>query len=186
MGALRVLFENLKAASTMKNITLLLGEEHNYDYNVNLPKIVMAPMGGSLSDPGGRGYSKQPLTTEPKLPVSLAYVDEMIDFHCWGANAANPHNSSLNFDQVELVRDALLQALQEQKFTGLYWRPITQKHYYHEGNLKYGRVIIVSCKLEITIADEPEVDAVPQLIDITKAFVSFDLDDESDDDADDH
>lgn len=169
MGVYGTLMTMLTAAPTMQGVSVFFGEE-NISSRPMLPYICIVPTGGPYDEPG---YAKD---LNPGIEAIWA-VKSTIDIYLWHAalDSVGQPSSDLaaHADAISDLRARVLQAFQNQRPYGLYFKPQSERWSLMEGaNKRYGRCLVLSMMAEIPIPDVNPIDATVQTLTLSATITT--------------
>lgn len=180
IGAIKTLVTMLGAFLTPYGIQCVYGEEFVWSNAVQLPCVVVAPLGGTWEQ---NGYARDPLVSsggDPAFSYAPSQMErnrwmthEDIQIYCWSADVdANGREKDTatpvdHANAVENLRAKVLQALQDQAPNGLMYRPVSgQWVWAGSETLRYGRAYVLTVNVDITVPDIIPVDATVEEVTI--------------------
>lgn len=166
LGSLKTLYTALVNAPTLAGTSVVYGEENKYAQDYPLPLFVVIPIGGPFQP--GQGYIKGLGQT---VAVIWA-VDEQIDVAVWAAvgDGALPID---NADAAENAAALMLQALANQRPSGLTYRPVSRSWRTLDGDLsRYGRALILSFVAQVPIPGVSPVMATVTSVEIDESITA--------------
>lgn len=154
LGSLKTLLTTLQASALLAMapaVTVVFGEEALVAYDAALPLVVMVPAGG----PWEIGYYQGADQDQD----GAWSTSESCDFYIFAASTTStaPIDQA---DAVESVRARLLQAMQGQQDSGLWWAPVSGQWLTGANELaRYGHAYRLSILLSIAVPGVVPVDA---------------------------
>ena len=177
-GALKTLVTTLTAAPSLRNATVLFGEENINAQDATLPFVCVVPVGGPWSNPTDLpGYYRN-----ADLELNNIWMtQESIDLYLWAADSDPSAQPLDHADAVETFRQEVLQALQYQvayadvtgtKHRGFKFNPVSGRWaQMNQASVRYGRAYVLTVTVDITAIDVLPVDALPpQTLEINPSF----------------
>lgn len=167
-GALKTLVLTLTASLATRGVSVAFGEENVSAQEFNTPTICIVPSAGSykIETPA---YAKD---QDPDRQPGWA-LDEMIDIVCWGYSDAADATPIDHADATENLRAYVLQSLFDQRETGLYYVPVSEKWaFMQDAQNRYGRGLVITVRCEISVLNVPSIDADVDEVDATVAIES--------------
>lgn len=171
LGSIKNLYTALTIAPSLSGASVLFGEEEEFAKNVPMPYrypvVLIMPVGGPFKR--GQGYIKD---ADETIDIIWS-CDEAIDIAVWnvGANGAN----SLQIDNADATEDTaglVLQALENQRPSGLTYVPVNRRWQRMSGALsRYGRSLVLTVQAEIPIPGATGGTTIPSAVDITTTIV---------------
>lgn len=145
LGSLKMLYTALVNAPTLAGTSVVYGEENEAAQDYPLPMFVIMPQGGPFLP--GQGYIKGLGQT-----VAVIWtIDEQIDVAVWAAAGAGALPID-NADATENAAALMLQALANQRPSGLTYRPVSRTWKTMSGAFsRYGRALILSFVAQVPI-----------------------------------
>lgn len=144
LGSLKNLYTALQTAPTLAGMSVVYGEEEQNDQSLPLPMFVIMPQGGPFQP--GQGYIKGLGQT-----VAVIWtVDEQIDVAVWATAVSGLPID--NADATEQAAALMLQALANQRPSGLTYRPVSRRWQLMQGAYtRYGRALVLSFVAQVPI-----------------------------------
>lgn len=171
IGSVKTLVTMLGSFLSVYGIQCVYGEEYVYAQDVQLPCVVVIPVGGPWEQNGyARDTADTSSSTQTTYPSASEFnrwmTHEDIDLVCWSGDVDSTgriKDSATNLDNcnaVENLRAKVLQALQQQAPNGLMYRPVAgQWARANDEVLRYGRAYVLTVNVDITVPDLQPVDA---------------------------
>jgi hypothetical protein len=145
LGSLKNLYMALSTAPTLAGMSVVYGEEFANAQDYPLPLFVIMPKGGPFTP--GQGYIKGMGQTIQVIWM----VDEQIDVAVW-ASAGDSAQPIDNADATENAAALMLQALANQRPSGLTYRPVARNWSQMQGAVsRFGRGLILSFVAQVPI-----------------------------------
>lgn len=155
MGAIKTLYNAIKASQYMTGVSFVYGEEEIHDQSQTLPMVVMVPLTGQYNNQPGYEMAGDP-ASEMRWGIT-----QPIDFYMW-AYSTTPNATAIDHvDATETVRQLVLSACQDQRaqYTdsnsiayGLYYHAVSERWELMQGAFsRYGRALVVTVNFEITV-----------------------------------
>lgn len=156
VGSLRTLFTTLATAPSLLALSasVVFGEEPESAWNMPVPVVLIMPSGGPWTMDGyGKGIDSNDYD-------NIWMTTESIDIYMW-AQGAQPAPTQLdNADAVEILRAAVLQALQSQQDSGLKYAPVVGQWKRTIGGMsRYGRAYVLTVQTDISVLGITSVNA---------------------------
>ncbi len=174
-GALLTLFNTMAASplldpSVFPGITQTFGEE-SLVFQGEPPRVVWVPASSSFDSPGRGGNYAGDGTNAQR---ALWKVNDVIEAHLWAAAASPTAQPQDHADAVETLRQAVLQALGAQIFTGYFYRPVRGVWKTAEGELtRRGRSYVLFIEAISSVTTPPDQTAQITTVTINPVVTPF-------------
>lgn len=147
IGALKTLMTMLEDSPTLAGVSVEFGEENINAQDVATPFVCIVPRNGTWYEPG---YIKE---LNPNIEMLWA-TTESVDVYLWDFDSSVNADLVDHADKVEQLRAKVLQALQNQRPYGLYFKPVSGRwSTMQEQQSRYGRGYVLTVQVEIGIPD---------------------------------
>jgi hypothetical protein len=158
VSAYQTLMTQLAAAPVMTGVAVQFGEESIADQSQPLPRVVLVPLGGNVTEPG---YS---FDTNTGAENQWSVV-EQCDVYMLAWSSVVDATPIDHANEVELLRQKVLSAFQWQRLNenettgaetgGLYWKPLRMRWARFGDALdRYGRCCVLTVEVEIPMVDQ--------------------------------
>lgn len=173
-GPLKTFMTMLRASAYLAGVSVAFGEEAVHDQSLQLPLIVVVPIGGPVESDGYSKGSNPDVEAKWKLP-------ETIDVHCWSYSSSPTALPEDHADAIESLLVLVLSAFQDQRAnqgfdgqaSGLHYEPNNGRWEQMQGAFnRYGRGYTLSLVLEKTYAMAPPPSLTNPTLSLTVAITT--------------
>jgi hypothetical protein len=163
IGSLEPLMDALTSAPTLAGASVVFGEENLASNEYPLPRVVVTPIGGNWESPG---YYKD---ANPDV-TAIWKTDENIELSLWAESTDPTRQLPIHHaTAVEDFRAAVLQALQAQRSTGLFYKPVSGRWQLDQDAVsRLGRSYVLTVVVEITVPDVVPIEATYTSVTLTE------------------
>ncbi len=149
-GALKTLMLCLQSAPTLTGCSVAFGEENKRAQDFALPYVCVVPGSGVFLADITPGYIK-----DANVYYNMIWgLRETCDLWLWANSTVEGAEPVDHADAIENFRARVLQALQHQRGTGLFYKAISGRWEHASDAVdRFGRAYVITVEAEISIPD---------------------------------